>query len=123
MYLNNSHQYNSALYRYWSGWVVFQGGSGPRFITINGETLEQVSNFKYLGTIITEEGSCEKEINTRIAMAKQAFSTHWILLTSGLNLHLKKRIVKTMVWSVLLYGSEIWTLKTAYFKRLDSFEM
>ena len=62
-------------------------------ITINGETLEQVSNFKYLGTIITEEGSCEKEISTQIniAMAKQAFSTHRILLTSGLNLHSEKR--------------------------------
>ena len=40
-------------------------------------------------------------------MAKQAFSTHRILLKSGLNLHMKKRIVKTMVWSVLLYGSEL----------------
>ena len=70
-----------------------------------------------MGTIIPEEGSysCEKEISTRIAMAKQAFSTHRILLKSGLYLHLKKRIVKTMVWSVLLYGSETWTLKTAEF--------
>ena len=95
----------------------------PIHITLNGETLKQVSNFKYLGTIITEEGSCEKEISTRIAMAKQAFSIHRILLTSRLNLHLKKRIVKTMVWSVLLYGSETWTLKTANVKRLESFEM
>ena len=42
----------------------------PVHCTINGEMLEEVSKFKYLGTIITEEGRCEKEIATQIAMAK-----------------------------------------------------
>ena len=45
------------------------------------------------------------------------------LLNFPINLHLKKRIVKMMVWSVLLYGSETWTLKTGDVKRLESFEM
>ena len=52
--------------------VIMKIGRNPSpiHITINGETLELASNFKYLGTIITEEGRCEKEISTRIVNGK-----------------------------------------------------
>ena len=92
-------------------------------ITINGNTLEQVHQFKYLGSLLSEDGRSEKEIRARIAMAKNAFNRHQKLLSSNLEKNLKKRLVKSLVWSVLLYGSETWTMKKADVKRLESCEM
>jgi hypothetical protein len=92
-------------------------------IEIGGQVLEQVHQFKYLGSLLTEDGKSEKEVKTRIAMAKDAFNRHQKLLTSNINRNLKKRLIKTLIWSVLLYGSESWTLKKADTNRLESFEM
>jgi hypothetical protein len=92
-------------------------------ITINGNTLEQVHKFKYLGSILSEDGRSEKEIRTRIAMAKEAFNKHSELLTNTLTRNLKKRMIKTLIWSILLYGSETWTMRKAEMKKLESCEM
>ena len=92
-------------------------------IKIDGTTLEQVHQFRYLGCLLTEDGRCEKEVRTRIAMAKDAFTKHQKLLTGNTNRNLKKRLINTLVWSVLLYGSETWTLKKDDIKRLESCEM
>jgi len=92
-------------------------------ISINGIELEQVSQFKYLGSILTENGSCESEIRVRIALAKDAFSKHQTLLTKNIRPALKKRLVKTLIWSVLLYGAETWTMKKADIKKLEGCEM
>ena len=73
--------------------------------------------------MITEDGRSEKEVRTRIALAKDAFMEHRMLLTKSLNQTLKKRLAKSLVWSVLLYGSEGWTLKKDDIRRLESFEM
>ena len=56
-------------------------------------------------------------------MTKDTFNKHRLLLTKGINHNLKKRLIKALVWSVLLYGSETWTLKKADMKRLESCEM
>ena len=69
----------------------------------------QVTKFKYLGAWITEDGRSDLEVRTRIAMAKESFSKRRELLTKGLNVDTKKKIIKTLVWSVALYGCE--TLK------------
>ena len=66
--------------------------------------------FKYLGAWITEDGRCETEIRTRIGMVKDAFSKRKDPLTGGLSRVVKKRIIKSMVWSVALFGAETWTL-------------
>ena len=92
-------------------------------LKIGGNILEQVHQFKYLGSMITEDGRSEKEVRRRIALAKDAFMEHRMLLTKSLNQTLKKRLAKPLVWSVLLYGSEAWTLKKDDIRRLDSFEM
>lgn len=92
-------------------------------IVINGEVVEQVQQFRYLGSLITEEGTCEAEIKSRIAMAKDAFNKRRELLTNRLSKELKKKIVKTLVWSVALYGSEAWTLRQDERRRLEAFEM
>jgi len=92
-------------------------------ITLNNQQIEQVNNFKYLGAIITSDGRCHEEIQARIAMAKTAFSKRRELLTNGLKAETKKKIIKTLVWSIVLYGSETWTLQDRDKKKLEAFEM
>ena len=89
-------------------------------IETGGNILEQVHQFKYLGSMITEDGKSEKEVWRRIALAEDAFMEHRMLLTKSLNQTLKKRLAKSLVWSVLLYGSEAWTLKKDDIRRLES---
>src|SRR6476619_1872036 len=72
----------------------------PMHIVINGVVVEQVKQFRYLGSQITEEGACVAEIKSRIDMAKDAFNKRRELLTNRLSKELKKKIVMTLVWSV-----------------------
>jgi Reverse transcriptase (RNA-dependent DNA polymerase) len=92
-------------------------------IIIDGQNVEQVKKFKYLGAIMTENGTCIEEVKARIGMAKEAFSRTKELVTKGLKKELKKRLVKTLVWSVALYGCETWTMKKEVVDRLNAFEM
>ena len=82
-------------------------------IEVDGKVLEQVGHFKYLGSLLAEDGYCEKEIRARVAMAKDIFERHRSLFTASFDPQLKKRLIKCFVWSVFLYGSETWTLKKA----------
>jgi len=66
---------------------------------IDGQLLEQVQQFRYLGSLITEDGYCDKEIRRRIRLAKVKFMERKKILTSKMNLDLRKRIVKCLVWS------------------------
>ena len=59
----------------------------------------------------------------RIAIAKEAFNRKMSLLTSKLNIELKKKLVRCNVWSIALYGSETWTLRKLERKNLESFEI
>ena len=92
-------------------------------ISINGQILEQVTEFKYLGSVLCESGRCSKEIRTRIGMAKNAFMKRKELFTRRKNLNLKKRLVKSLVCSILLYASEAWTIMKSDTNRLEAFEM
>ena len=65
----------------------------------------------------------ETEINSRIAQAKEAFSDRKELLTKSLENSTKVKIVKTLVWTKLLYGSETWTLKKEDIRKLEALEM
>jgi len=78
-----------------------QGGRKVK-ILINVQKVEQVNHFKYLGSIISEDGYCEKDVRCRITMAKNAVMEKKKLLTSKLNMDLKKRIVRSAIWSVAL---------------------
>jgi hypothetical protein len=90
---------------------------------IDQKQLENMECFKYLGSILTNDGRCTCEIQSRIAMAKAAFSRRKTLFTSKLNLNLRKKLVKCYIWSMALYGAETWTLPAADQKYLESFEM
>ena len=102
---------------------ISRGGTETVRITLNGELIEQVKNFCYLGSTITEDAKCHVEIKRRIAMGKDAFYKRGELLRGRLNKNLKKRLIKTLIWSVVLYGSETWTMRKEDIKRIEAFEM
>src|SRR3984893_9411316 len=89
-------------------------------ITLKGNSIKQVENFKYLGTWITND----KKIKARIAMAKDTFyKLTNILHNHNIRLSTKLNVLNTYVYSILLYASECWTLSTAMTKRLEAVEM
>ena len=69
--------------------------------------MEQVSQFKYLGSLMSEDGYCTKEIRSRIEMGKKVFMKKKKLFSGKMNMELKKRIMKCLVWSVALYAAEM----------------
>jgi len=65
-----------------------------------------VESFKYLGSILTNDGRCTCEIKCRIPMAKAAFNKKMTLFTNTLDLELRNKLVKCYVRSIALYGDE-----------------
>src|SRR5579872_6440471 len=93
-------------------------------ITLKGNSIKQVENFKYLGTWITNDGKCDKEIKARIGMAKDTFyKLTNIFHNHNIRLSTKLNVINTYVYSILLYASEWWTLSTTMTKRLEAVEM
>uniref|UniRef100_A0A0A9ZCW4 Uncharacterized transposon-derived protein F52C9.6 n=1 Tax=Lygus hesperus TaxID=30085 RepID=A0A0A9ZCW4_LYGHE len=91
---------------------------------LGGEKIENVDAFTFLGSKITSDGKSYTEIWSRINQAKTAFNKKHALLTSNsMTIQLRKRLIKTFVWSVLLYGSETWTIGERGQKRIEAFEM
>jgi len=78
--------------------------------------VEQVANFKYLESFISDDGRSLMDIKTRIALAKEALNKKE-LLTKQLSKPLKKRI-RTLVWPIALYGCETWALRKAQVDKL-----
>ena len=68
-------------------------------------------------------GYCIREIKMRIAIAKEAFNRKILLLTCKLNTELRKKLVRSYIWSIALYGSETWALLILERKYFESFEM
>jgi hypothetical protein len=69
------------------------------------------------------DGRCTCEIKSRIAVAKAAFSKKKSILTSKLDLNLRKKLLKCYIWNMALYGDKTWTLRAADQKYLEMFEM
>jgi hypothetical protein len=93
----------------------------PVKIMIDQNQLENVESFKYFDNILTNDGRCTCKIKCSFAIAKAAFNKKRILFTSTLELELRKKLVKCYVWSIALYGAEIWTLRTVDQKNLKKF--
>src|SRR6476619_8338407 len=91
--------------------VVLRNGGERVNITVEGQSVEQVSNFRCLGSLISEGGRCLDDVKTRIGMAKDAFNKRKELLTRSIRVNIRKRLVKTLVWPVVLYGCETWTMR------------
>ena len=92
-------------------------------IKVNNKELKEVDHCKYLGSVLTRDGYCTREIKIRIIIAKEAFNRKMALLTSKLNIELKKKLVRCYVWSIVLYGSGTWTLRKLKQKYLESLEI
>ena len=95
----------------------------PVTVMIDQKQPENMEYFKYLGSMLTNDGSCTCEIKSRIAMTMVAFNKKKTLFTNTLDLNLKKKLVKCYIWSMNLHGAETWTIRAADQKHLESFEM
>ena len=81
---------------------------------IDGETVETVSDFFFLGSKITADGDCSHEIKRHLLLGRKAMTTlDSILKSRDITLPTKVRLVKAMVFSVVMYGCESWTVKKA----------
>ena len=76
----------------------------------------------YLGSMITYDARCTREMKSRIAVAKAALKKKKGLFTSTLDLNVRKKLVKCCIWSVALNGAEMLTLRKVDQKYLESFE-
>ena len=93
-------------------------------IMMQGRSIEQVSEMVYLGSLLTDNGKCEKKIRWRIGMARTAFTKLKIVLTSrNIKLCTRIKLIKCYVWSPILYGCETWTLSKTSIKKIEAFEM
>ena len=91
---------------------------------VNGEAVRQVSSFRYLGSLISEDGRCDAEIKSRIAMAKGNFGKMRRILTNlSLGMNIRLMLLKCYVWSTLLYGCEAWNIGGVMRRRLGAAEM
>ena len=93
-------------------------------IRIDGQDLQQVPRFVYLGATINQEWDCDEEVKIRVGHAKTTFlKLKNFFLARTLPLALRIRVVKCYVWPVLLYGAETWSLKVRTLNRIEAFEM
>ena len=91
---------------------------------IDGETMETVSDFIFLGSKITADGDCSHEIKRRLLLGRKAMTNlDSILKSRDTTLPTKVRIVKAMVFLVVMYGCESWTIKKAEGRSSDAFEL
>ena len=91
---------------------------------INGETMETVKDFILGGSKITADGDCNHEIKSRLLLGRKAMiNLDSILKSRAITLPTKVHLVKAMVFPVVMYGCESWTIKKAEHRRIDAFEL
>ena len=91
---------------------------------IYGETVETVANFIFLGSKITADGDCSHEIKRCLLLVRKVMTNlHSIFKSRDITLPTKVHLVKTMVFPVVMYGCESWTVKKAESRRIDAFEL
>ena len=79
---------------------------------IDGETMETVTDFIFLGSNITADGDCRHEIKRHLFLGRKAMTNlDSILKSRGITLLTKAQIIKAMVFPVVMYGCESWTIK------------
>ena len=91
---------------------------------IDGETMETVRVFIILGSKITAGGDCSHEIKRHLLLGRKAMTNlERILKSRDITLPTKVYLVKAMVFPVVMYGCESWTIKKAEHRRIDAFEL
>ena len=90
---------------------------------IDGKTMETVANFIFLGSKITADGDCSHEIKTLAPWKRSYDQPRQHIKKQRQPLPTKVHLVKAMVFPVLMYGCESWTIKKAEHRRTDVFEL
>ena len=91
---------------------------------IDGETVETVSDFIFLGSKITGDGDCSHEMKRHLLLGRKVMTNlDSILKSRDITLSTKVHLVKAMVFPVVMYGCESWTVKKAECQRIDAFEL
>ena len=91
---------------------------------IDGETMETVTDFIFLGSRITADGDCSHEIKRRLLLGRKAMtSLDSVLKSRDITLPTMVHIVKAMVFPVIIRRFERWTIKKAEHQRIDAFEL
>ena len=91
---------------------------------IDGETVETVSDFILLGSKISADGDCSHEIKRRLLLARKVMTNlDSIFKNKDITLPTRVRLVKPMVFPMVMYGCESWTVKKAEHQRIDAFEL
>ena len=91
---------------------------------IDGETVEIVSDFIFLGSKITTDGDCSHVIERCLLLGRKVMNTlDNILKSKNITLPTKVHLIKTMVFPVVMYGCKSWTIKKAECRRIDAFEL
>ena len=91
---------------------------------IDGETVETVADFIFLGSKITGDGDCSHEVKRCLLLGRRVMTNlDNILKSRDITLPTKVRLVKAMVFPVVMYGCENWTIKKAECRRIDAFEL
>ena len=91
---------------------------------INGETVETVSDFILGGSKITADGDCCHEIKKRLLLGRKVMTSLGSIFKSrNITFPIKVRLVKAMVFPVVMYGCDSWTVKKAERRRIDAFEL
>ena len=91
---------------------------------IDGKTVETVSDFIFLGSKITADGDCGHEVKRRLLLGRKVMTNiDSILKSRDITLPTKVCLVKVMVFPVVMYGCESWTVKKAECQRIDAFEL
>ena len=91
---------------------------------IDGETVEIVTDFIFRGSKITADGDCSHEIKRRLLLGRKVMTNlDSILKSRHITLPTKVHLVKAMVFPVVMYGCESWTVKKVEHRRIDGFEL
>ena len=91
---------------------------------IDGETVETLADFIFLGFQITADGDCSHEIKRRLLLGRKTMTNlRSILKSIDITLPTKVHLVKAMVFPVVMYRCESWTIKKAECRRIDAFEL
>ena len=90
----------------------------------DGETVETLKDFISLGSKITADGDCSHEIKRHLLLGRKVMTNlNSILKSRDITLPAKVRLVKAMVFPVVMYGCESWTIKKSECRRIDAFEL
>ena len=91
---------------------------------IDGETVETVADFIFLGSQITADGDCSHEIKRRLLLGRKVMTNLDSMLQSrNITLSTKVCLVNAMVFPVVMYGCESWTVKKTECRKIDAFEL